>query len=512
MQLSLIQDDIVKKHIKTVPITELVLHEYNPRTSREDDHIDRLAQRISRNGFEVTRALWVVQNGKGYKVFAGGTRLEAARRAGVRSVPIVVHENATDTDIVRLAYEDNENDEYHAPVSPVDVWASYAALAAQGWTQERIAEVVGVTRAMVSYRLALNGLPKSIKNYVTQGQLSETHLREIMDLSLELHFQPWLTSETAQLELCKEAAKGLTVRQTADKVKTFRAVIDYAAECYSSIPETHRADFIDALKSDNARTRQQVHAAYSAITTRLEAEARQREIELARQRDEAEAEILRLEQEREKQAAIEVVLNNIYHGDFRQVCRQFDPGSIDAIVTDPPYPEQFLDLYGDLAKEAARLLKPGGSLLVMCGQSYFPQVIEQMCPHLNYHWLISYQTPGGQSPQIWPRKVNTFWKPVIWFVKGEYQGDWHGDVIKSDVNDNDKRFHYWGQSESGMEQLVTKFTAAGDVILDPCMGGCTTGIVSLLHNRKFIGIDSDAEAVNVSKERLFEMMGQVNGD
>ena len=25
-----------------------------------------------------------------------------------------------------------------------------------------------------------------------------------------------------------------------------------------------------------------------------------------------------------------------------------------------------------------------------------------------------------------------------------------GDVIKSDVNDNDKRFHGWGQSESGM--------------------------------------------------------------
>lgn len=506
MQLSLIQDDRVKKYIKTVPITELVLHEFNPRANREDDHIDRLAQRISRNGFEITRALWAVQNGKGYKVFAGGTRLEAARRAGVKSVPIVVHENATDTDIVRLAYEDNENDEYHEPVSVVDVWASYAALAAQGWTQERIAEAVGVTRVMVSYRLSLNGLPEKIKDYVTQKQISETHLREIMDLSLELHFSPWLTTETAQLELCKEAAKGLTVRQTADKVKTFKAVIDYAGECYANLPETHQAQFVNALKESKARSRQQVHAAYSVVTAAMEAEARQREIELAQQRDEAEAEVLRLEQERQKQAAIEAVLSHIHHGDFREVCQRFEPGSIDAIITDPPYPEQFLSLYGDLAKEAARLLKPGGSLLVMCGQSYFPQILEQMCPHLNYHWLISYQTPGGQSPQIWPRKINTFWKPVIWFVKGEYAGDWHGDVIKSEVNDNDKRYHHWGQSESGIDQFITKFTAAGDVILDPFMGGCTTGLVSLLNNRKFIGIDSDAEAVKVSKERLFELL------
>lgn len=508
-QLTLFSDSAIKKTIKTVPITDLSLHPLNPRLDRDNDHINKLAQRISRNGFEITRALWVVQNGSGYKVFAGGTRLEAAQRAGVRSVPVVLHEGLEDADVVRLAYEDNENDEYHAPVSPVDVWASYAALAASGWKNKDIAIAVNVNEGRVSERIRWNSLPKSVKKFFQQELLTEGHLREITSsFNVESFFSPWLTAEAAQLELCKEAAKGLTVRQTADKVKAFKAVIDYAAECCNNLPESHRARFVSLLKENKARTRQQIHAAYSAITARLESEAIARKRELDKQLEAAEAEQLRLEQERQQQAEIEAVLRHIHHGDFRQVCQHLEPESIDAIVTDPPYPEEFIDLYGDLASEAARLLKPGGSLLVMCGQSYFPQIIGRMCHHLNYHWLISYQTPGGQSPQIWPRKINTFWKPVLWFVKGEYQGDWHGDVIKSDVNDNDKRFHHWGQSESGMHQLVTKYTAAGDVILDPFMGGCTTGVVSLASGRRFIGIDNDAEAVKTSKERLFELLSE----
>jgi site-specific DNA-methyltransferase (adenine-specific) len=92
-----------------------------------------------------------------------------------------------------------------------------------------------------------------------------------------------------------------------------------------------------------------------------------------------------------------------------------------------------------------------------------PDVIAAMGEHLSYHWTLAYTTPGGQSPQIWPRKVNTFWKPVLWFVKGEYDGDWRGDVVRSDAND--KRFHEWGQSESGMMRLVEAFTAPGELIL-----------------------------------------------
>lgn len=132
-----------------------------------------------------------------------------------------------------------------------------------------------------------------------------------------------------------------------------------------------------------------------------------------------------------------------------------------------------------------------------------PDVLNLMTPHLTYHWTISYDTPGGQSPQIWTRKVNSFWKPVFWFVNGEYDGAWRGDKIKSDVNDNDKRFHKWGQSESGIGKLVSEFASVGTgKVLDPFVGGGTMAIVCYRLKIPFVGIDKDSEAIETTRQRI----------
>lgn len=185
--------------------------------------------------------------------------------------------------------------------------------------------------------------------------------------------------------------------------------------------------------------------------------------------------------------------------DFRKA--QLEAESIDEIITDPPYPQEYLPLYEELAVFSLRVLKPGGSLLVMVGQSYLPEIIHALGKHLKYHWTIAYLTPGPVT-QIWQRKVNTSWKPVLWFVKGEYQGDWIGDVCKSDYLD--KRFHEWGQSESGMADIVTRFSKPNDLILDPFCGGGATGVVALRLKRRFIGVDNDNEAIEIATGRILK--------
>ena len=40
----------------------------------------------------------------------------------------------------------------------------------------------------------------------------------------------------------------------------------------------------------------------------------------------------------------------IIQGDFREVYPTLEPDSIDFIITDPPYPKEYLPLYEDLAK------------------------------------------------------------------------------------------------------------------------------------------------------------------
>lgn len=181
------------------------------------------------------------------------------------------------------------------------------------------------------------------------------------------------------------------------------------------------------------------------------------------------------------------------------------PEAADVIITDPPYPLEYLPVYGALAECAAYTLKPGGSLLVMVGQSYLPDILALMTPHIRYHWTVAYLTPGGQSVQLWQRNVNTFWKPVLWFVKGDYAGPWVGDVTRSAVNDNDKRFHDWGQSESGMADLIERFSMPNDLILDPFCGGGTAGVVALALGRRFIGADRDEAQITIARTRLLGM-------
>jgi site-specific DNA-methyltransferase (adenine-specific) len=172
--------------------------------------------------------------------------------------------------------------------------------------------------------------------------------------------------------------------------------------------------------------------------------------------------------------------------------------SVDVIITDPPYPAEYIDLFDALGELAKRVLKPGGSLIAMTGQLYLPRYLELLSKHLTYHWALAYTTPGGQAVQVWNKEVNTFWKPVLLF--GE-SSEWIGDVAESKTNDNDKRFHGWGQSETGMRELVERLSKPGQLICDPFCGAGTTGVVSLALGRRFVGCDINEDSVKTALAR-----------
>lgn len=193
---------------------------------------------------------------------------------------------------------------------------------------------------------------------------------------------------------------------------------------------------------------------------------------------------------------------DVRHGDFRDVLADVPDGSIDVILTDPPYPAEFLPLWSALGQFAARVLRPGGSLLAMSGHSYMPEVMARLGEHLDYHWTLAYLTPGGQAVQLFDRKVNTFWKPVFWYTVGAYAGRWVGDVARSDVNANDKRFHGWGQSESGTYDLLSRIAEPGMVVCDPFLGGGTTAVVAAAYGCLVIGAESDLSVYRRAVARL----------
>lgn len=183
-----------------------------------------------------------------------------------------------------------------------------------------------------------------------------------------------------------------------------------------------------------------------------------------------------------------------------------DVSRLDAIITDPPYLEEFIPVYGELAKYAATALKPNGVLAVMCGQMYLPQILALMTKYMDYRWTMAYLTPGGQPASIFPRKINAFWKPVLLFGGT----DMISDVINNAANDRDKDFHKWGQNIAGFATLVDRLTKPGALVCDPFLGAGTTAIVCKQLARRFVGCDIDATAVETTQLRLAAIHSHVN--
>jgi 16S rRNA G966 N2-methylase RsmD len=192
---------------------------------------------------------------------------------------------------------------------------------------------------------------------------------------------------------------------------------------------------------------------------------------------------------------------HIWQGDIRtwQAPRQYD-----FIITDPPYPREYLPLWEVLAERANEWLTDNGLLIAMSGQSYLDKIMEMMSHHLDYYWTACYLTPGQPTPmrQV---NVNTTWKPLLIFTKrgGKYTGKTFGDVFVSEGNN--KSLHKWGQSESGMIDIVSKICLPGQYILDPFCGAATTGVAALRHGCLFHGLEIDAENVKIGQARLYDI-------
>jgi len=191
--------------------------------------------------------------------------------------------------------------------------------------------------------------------------------------------------------------------------------------------------------------------------------------------------------------------NQVVLGDCRELGKRIPDESIDAIFTDPPYPKEYLWTYEWLAETAARVLKPGGLCLAMCGQSYLPTIYEMMGKHLTYHWTICLDLIGPRC-NIWQRKVGSNWKPIVSFSKGAYEGKFVCDFVRS--TGRDKRFHRWGQNISEAVKIVGQLNAP--VFLEPFSGGGTATLACKLLGRNYVAFDNDPEAVKASTKRLAE--------
>ena len=189
---------------------------------------------------------------------------------------------------------------------------------------------------------------------------------------------------------------------------------------------------------------------------------------------------------------------DLRHGDFKEVLADIPDGSVDCIITDPPYPYEYIQCWSDLAVFAKRVLKPNGFCIAYSGQFYLPEVMQRMGEHLDYYWTFCLHHTGQGSQIVNGVNLMCRWKPILIYQNGKKKiSNTIQDYIASGGAEKDG--HDWQQSQDGVSDLIRYFTNPNDLVVDVFAGSATTLIAAHKLNRRCIGAEIDEESYNVAK-------------
>jgi hypothetical protein len=191
----------------------------------------------------------------------------------------------------------------------------------------------------------------------------------------------------------------------------------------------------------------------------------------------------------------------VYHGDFLKDYHILGEGSVDCIITDPPYVKDWLENYEGFARAAEYVLKPGGFLITYVGHIHLDRILDQMCRHLDFYWIAALKH-AGTTKAVHSRSVMCGFKPILIFHKPPRMAPkrYFCDVILG--TGREKSAHEWQQGKEELRQIFEPFTDPGDTVLDPFMGSGTVLDMAREMGRKAIGFDIDAVNVQIVRGRV----------
>ena len=285
-----------------------------------------------------------------------------------------------------------------------------------------------------------------------------------------------------------------------------------------------KAPKIDGLNSETKRKIRQAHAHVEDDEyEEIKLEARKQESPLTRKKihdtgrikHKAEGKAIIVKRRRAMESATPSHRMDLHTCSIQELIPlgHVEPGSIDAIITDPPYDRGAFQLFKWLTEFAAQALRPGGSLICLTGTMFWREQLALMeegaeGTDLKYWWTICYDMASqpSQAARIFARKVFVVWKPIFWFVQGSYTGEWVKDALHVPFKTGEvKAYHKWGQHPVAFDSIMEDFAYPGQLVCDPFLGGGTTALCARNRGCDFIGCDIDPDAVRITDERLLLM-------
>jgi site-specific DNA-methyltransferase (adenine-specific) len=214
-------------------------------------------------------------------------------------------------------------------------------------------------------------------------------------------------------------------------------------------------------------------------------------------------------------------------GDCLEILPTLEAGSVDAVITDPPFgigfeyqereahnnPADYWRFLSPVYSEINRVLKDGGFCAIWQANKYLRYAWEWFGDDVriyagckNFVQLRKTPINYGFDPIVIRYKQGTPLRPskpnrnLDFFV---------ANTAKWVAQTNSlARQHPCPRPIDQADQLVENFTAEGGVILDPFMGSGTTGAACVKMGRNFIGIEKEPRYFEIAQKRIAEAQMQ----
>jgi len=239
-------------------------------------------------------------------------------------------------------------------------------------------------------------------------------------------------------------------------------------------------------------------------------------------------------------------------GDCIEQMRTIPDGSIDAVITDPPYGttackwDTVIPLE-PMWEQLKRITKPNGAIVLTASQPFTSALVMSNPKMFRHEWVWKKNCGSNfatlkhnpfkehESVLVFSSKPPTFipirqersagGKAMVKSCKyeGNAGGEAIGGTLSSDKANRDpltrhpssvqpfnvqRGLHPTQKPVALMEYLIKTYTNEGETVLDFTMGSGTTGVACVKTGRSFIGIEREPEYMEIARKRIKEAGAQ----
>ena len=160
-----------------VNITKVEPNREQPRKNFDEDALEELAESIKQ--FGLLQPILVQDRKTYYEIIAGERRWRAAKKAGLKEVPVII-KNLTDQEIVEISLIENIQREN---LNPIEEAQAYKRLLTEfNLKQDEVAERVAKSRTAVTNSMRLLKLCDNVQQMIIDDMISTGHARALITI------------------------------------------------------------------------------------------------------------------------------------------------------------------------------------------------------------------------------------------------------------------------------------------------------------------------------------------